>query len=647
MCGISGRISSDNNSFIQEMVDSIKHRGPDNNDMLKLKNVELGHTRLSVLDLSENSNQPLWDINRHACIVFNGEIYNYKELRAKLVELGYKFTSDGDAEVIVNLYLEYGLSSFEMLNGIFAYALWDANIEELILIRDRFGVKPLYYTEQDQSFSFSSEIKSLLTDPNVSRSINFDAMLRTIVLLWSPGPETILDGVFKLEPGHYLRVKGQRIIEKYEYASLPSYTPKKQSLNQAKDNIEEALQSSIKEQLVSDVPLGFFLSGGLDSSLIVAMAKKFYDSPLECFTIKSMQLNGENDGFKDDLPYAKKVAQDLSVPLHIVEANPEIIKYLYWMVYHLDEPQADLAPLNVSLICSAAKKKGIKVLFSGAGGDDIFTGYRRHFAVRAEKFWSWMPVIFRKALQQGSKKLSKKSSFSRRVAKAFAYAALPEDERLLSYFYWMDPLRARNLFTDEVKAKLSDNPMSLLLNDLKRQPVKNSLEKMLYLERRYFLVDHNFNYTDKMSMAHGIEVRVPFLSSKVMDCASQIPTKLKCKGKQGKWILKKFAEKYLSRSIIYRKKSGFGVPLRHWLKHDLKEVVDDLLSESSLKRRGIFDYEEVKKIIDLDRSGEQDYSYSILSVLCIEVWCRIFIDDHLSKNNTTSSLNKKYSLEAV
>jgi asparagine synthase (glutamine-hydrolysing) len=630
MCGIVGVLGDCSFQQLQVMAKKIANRGPDNLSVLSFDNVHLAHARLSIIDLSLHSNQPLWDIKRKACIVFNGEIYNYKALRDELIDLGYTFTSDGDAEVIVNLYLHYGLACLEKLTGIFAFALWDTRSSELLLARDPFGVKPLYYTENKNGFYFSSEMKSLLVNPNVSRELNYDAIFRSLVFLWSPGPETVLKNIFKLEPGTYLRVKARNIIEKTKYSEWPHYQPEKTNVRQACNALQDALKTSVEEQLVSDVPVGFFLSGGLDSSLIVAMAKKTGLADFECFTIKSERTQKKKDGFVDDLPYARTVAKHVGVHLNEVEVKPDMFKRLAWMMYHLDEPQADPAPLNVSLICEEARNKSIKVLFSGAGGDDVFTGYRRHYAIQLEKYWSWLPVWMRRGLQKRCENLPTRDPKLRRLAKMFAYAGESNNARLLSYFYWIKPEIVRELFTDEIKNKLSDNPMAGLLDELKNRPEKNALEKMLYLERRYFLVDHNLNYTDKMSMAHGVEVRVPFLEKRVAECASRIHTKFKQHGRHGKWILKKMAERYLPKSVIYRSKVGFGVPLRDWLKHDLRELVDELLGEKSLTQRGLFKYESVQRLIIEDRLGEQDYSYPIFALLCMELWCRIFIDGDTS-----------------
>lgn len=642
MCGIAGVIGNCSSDLIDQMLSKMSHRGPDNISTISIGETHLAHARLSIIDLSSVSNQPLWDINKQACIVFNGEIYNYKELRNDLLALGYIFTSEGDAEVILNLYLEYGVDCLLQLNGIFAFSIWDVRSQELFVARDPFGVKPLYYSQNTEGFYFASELKSLLVHPSISRELNSDALLRTIVFLWSPGPETIIKNIFKLEPGQYLIVKNRKIVKHQSYYTWPKYAPNNSSIDEICNELQESLKESVKAQLVSDVPVGAFLSGGLDSSLIVAIAKEQGVQQLDCFTIDSVRPEDNNDGFVNDLPYAKRVAKYLNLPLNILKVDSDIVNLLNKMLYHLDEPQADPAPLNVLLICEEARKCGIKVLFSGAGGDDLFTGYRRHLAVYYEKLWCWLPTWARKFIQFYSRKLKKNKPILRRLSKIFNYTSLAENERILSYFYWIDPDIVRNLFTDKIQNLLTDNPMQSMLDELDAYAGQNAVEKMLSIERRYFLADHNFNYTDKMAMAHGVEVRVPFLDKGVVNVAAGIKTSIKQRGFVGKWILKKMAERYLPKSIVYRSKSGFGAPLQRWMKKDLKFLLDDTLGEESIRKRGLFKFEEVQKLRDKNSNGEEYYDYPLFALVCIELWCRIFIDQSIQEE-AVKSLNIEFA----
>ncbi|EJE8737476.1 asparagine synthase (glutamine-hydrolyzing) [Vibrio vulnificus] len=625
MCGIVGAIGDLESSLVEDMVQQMSHRGPDNISTYSSENVHLGHARLSIIDLSQSSNQPLWDVQKKACIVFNGEIYNYKELQTELESQGIDFNSSGDAEVLLNMYLAYGIKALNKISGIFSFAIWDDTKQSLVVARDHYGVKPLYYVQQDGEFYFASEIKSLLCIPKVKKEINLDTLFRTLIFLWNPGEETLLEGVKKVKPAHYMIVKDGAVAKYERYWSWPAYNPQNtvpESTHQSR--VLDAVRGAVEEQLVADVKVGSFLSGGLDSSLIVALAAHKLDGKIDTFTIDSGGESQSKEGFSDDLPYAKQVAGYLGVELDVLKVNPDIVSLLPKMIYHLDELQADPAPLNVLLICENAKKQGIKVLLSGAGGDDIFTGYRRHYAVTAERYWSWLPKFGRTVLKGATQCLPKGKASSRRVAKAFQYADLDGDERLLSYFYWMDPKVARDLFAKP--EKISASPMQFILDEMADVSTDDPVERMLTLEQKYFLVDHNFNYTDKMSMATGVEVRVPFLDKNVVNVASQVPSKLKQKGRIGKSILKKAAEEVLPNSVIYRSKSGFGAPLRAWLKGDLAELVDDLLSVEKVKARGIFNAEKIQALLAEDRANKADYSYPIFAMLCFELWCQQFID---------------------
>lgn len=625
MCGIAGGYGRLDIKVLEEMAQKMSHRGPDYLSFSSINNVHLAHARLSIIDLSSDSNQPMWDSQSRACIVFNGEIYNYRELRKELEDKGVTFRSQGDAEVLLNFYLEEGENCLNKLSGIFSFAIWDTQNEHLFIARDNYGVKPLYYAVTSEGFYFASEIKSLLCVESVQSGINLDSLFRSLVFLWSPGEETLIKDIKKVKPAHFMIVKAGKIVRYEKYWDWPAYNPDASidSLEH-QDHIVNALNSAVKEQLVADVKVGSFLSGGLDSSLLVALAKQNLESGIRCFTIDSGSADQAKDGFEDDLPYAKKVASYLDVELDVLKVTPDITQLLPKMIYHLDELQADPAPLNVLLICEQAKKQGVKVLLSGAGGDDIFTGYRRHYAVKAEKYWAWLPKPARSILKSVTAVLPKGHAVPRRISKAFQYADLSADQRLLSYFFWLDPSVALGLF--KYPEQVSKTPFQFIYDELAKVETDDPVERMLVLEQKYFLVDHNFNYTDKMSMATGVEVRVPFLDKRVADVASKVPSALKQEGRIGKSILKKAAGKFLPQDVIYRPKSGFGAPLRTWLKNDLSEFVDTLLSADTINKRGIFNAEKVQQLLDDDRAGRADYSYPIFALLCFEIWCQQFLD---------------------
>ena len=320
MCGIAGAYGQLSQNELKNMVKEMGHRGPDYSSYESIDNVHLGHARLSIIDLSSASNQPLWNDDNTACIIFNGEIYNFKALKVLLEKKGYLFNSNGDAEVLLNLYVEYGTGLFEHLNGIFSFAIWDQKKQLLLLARDHFGVKPLYYFQNDEGFYFASEIKSLIQVDSLKKSINYDALLRTLVFLWSPGEDTLLEGVNKVKPSHYMVVEKGRIQQQTRFWSWPDYQVNNLTAEQAATDVYKSLEASVADQLVSDVPVGAFLSGGLDSSLLVAFAKKIGNKNLECFTIDIGNTSNGNDGFADDLPFAKKAAeQGVDGLIHITD----------------------------------------------------------------------------------------------------------------------------------------------------------------------------------------------------------------------------------------------------------------------------------------------------------------------------------------
>lgn len=637
MCGIAGFNGSFSSEALRQMGARIAHRGPDSSGEFFSPQHQTGlvHTRLSIIDLSPAGHQPMLDDSGQVAIVFNGEIYNFRELRKALESKGYGFHGHSDTEVLLNLYLQHGEAMLSKLNGVFAFAIWDARNGTVFVARDPLGVKPLYYSETAAGVVFASELKALLVNPEVSREIDAYAVLMHLTYLWCPAPHTILAEVKKLPPGHAMVLAHGKIQRQWKYYELP-YDQKIQQMSAegAAELVEQAVRTAVERQMVADVPVGAFLSGGLDSSAVVAFAKQSNPGVrLQCFTI-GLEDAGK-DGFADDLPYAKRVAEHLGVDLHTVHVGPEMAQHLEKMIYHLDEPLADPAPLNALFISQLAREHGIKVLLSGAGGDDIFSGYRRHYALQQERYWSWLPCGARNLLATGSSLLPVGNPTLRRVRKAFEYAGLDADDRLVSYFYWAGPTRLRNLLSARCQADIGTHQVAEpLLSALSNMPSDaNALNRMLFLESKFFLPDHNLNYTDKMSMATGVEVRVPLLDLDLVSLAARLPVEFKQRGREGKWIFKKAMENYLPHDVIYRPKTGFGAPLRAWLHSEsqLRPLLRDILSDESIERRGIFNAKVVRTMIDEDARGAVDATYTIFSMMCIELWCRIFLDEDINK----------------
>jgi asparagine synthase (glutamine-hydrolysing) len=640
MCGIAGvsypmpyGVSAER---LQESLAALAHRGPDDSGIFQDQDgrIALAHARLSILELSHLGHQPMLSREGQYALVFNGEIYNYRELREELISDGFIFNGESDTEVLLNLLIQKCVNQGDLsnalkkINGVFSFAFWNDEQTQLIIARDALGVKPLYYHANKHCFAFASEIKALQPLMDEVWALDPKALDRYLTFLWSPGHLTPAKGVHKLGPGEALTVKNGRVIDRITWYRLPvfqSTTPLMKVLDAVRST-EHYLRQAVHRQMNADVPLGAFLSGGLDSSSIVAFARE-QNPEIRCFTIET--AGPVEAGMSDDLPYARSVAKYLKVPLDVVQIDASrMASDLESMVIQLDEPLADPAPLNVLYISRLARECGIKVLLSGAGGDDLFTGYRRHRALALDRYWQWAPVALRQNLERLSQRLDSRHSIGRRLRKYMNGAALDGDARLVNYFRWNRREDLHALYSENFKAELNDNeaeaPMLEFLNGL--PPTTSQTERLLALEQHFFLPDHNLTYTDKMSMAVGVEVRVPFLDLDLVEFAHRIPEHFKQRGSEGKWVLKKAMENHLPKTVIYRPKSGFGAPLRRWMQFELKELVAEVLSEQSLKRRGLFEPKAVQRLITANDLGIVDGSYTLLSLLCIEIWSRHFID---------------------
>jgi asparagine synthase (glutamine-hydrolysing) len=664
MCGIAGFSGNFSEQLLSSMGAAIAHRGPNGQGAMVLpqpeSSVGLAHRRLSIIDLSPAGHQPMTvscskcsksssnpSDARRLWLTYNGEVYNYRELHHELRAKGHTFKSKTDSEVLLHLYAEEGTGMLSRLNGMFAFAIYDGRIHgqrdgvhpgDLFLARDGLGIKPLYYTQTKSGFLFASEIKALLQCPETSRTLDPVALHYYLAYLWAPSPWTMLKGVNKLSPGQALLVRSGHIVNQWTFYDLPYGRP---WLDRSEDDIaaelRDRVETAVSRQLVSDVPVGAFLSGGLDSSAIVAMMRRI--NPKGTLTCYSIGFANDTDleGSPSDLPYARAVSKHLGIHLNEIEVKPDIIQHLQRMLYYLDEPQGDPAPINALLIAEQARRDGIPVLLSGAGGDDIFSGYRRHWALKMERLWGWLPQRIRLGIARWSTKSGNginsitPSGFYRRITKVFAHAHLSPEDRMIAYFYWSGEEIRRSLYSRELADELDEvdtaEPLRRSLHRIRGEC--DSLNRMLYLDAKHFLADHNLNYTDKMGMAAGVEIRVPLLDLELVDFATRIPSAMKQKGRIGKAIFKKAMESDLPNNVIYRPKSGFGVPLRRWLKRELRDVVDDTLSAHSLKQRGLFDPRSVQCLVDLDREGRVDGSYTVFSMICIELWCRAFLDDRV------------------
>ncbi len=627
MCGISGFLGDFEKHLLIEMNNIQAHRGPDDEGIYfePAYNVGLAHRRLSIIDLTASGHQPMVSHDGRYVIVFNGEIYNFKSLRREIERQGVVFQSHSDTEVLLELYRIHGRNMLSMLNGIFAFAIWDMSTKKLFLTRDHFGVKPLYYAQTPSGVIFASEIKALLCDRKLSREIDRDAAASYLTYLWSPGERTMLRAVRKLEPGYAMIVDSQGIREKWRYYDIPrSYVDSNITYLEAIELVCDGLKAAVTRQMVSDVEVGAFLSGGLDSSALVALAQKITpERNMNCFTIN---YNESNNELISDIPYARCAAKHLGVKLHEVHVGSDIIKRLPEMIYYLDEPQADPAALNTMLICELARSHGIKVLLSGAGGDDLFTGYRRHKAAKYEYLWDAVPASLRGLIAGMISRMPMQSTVARRTKKLLQGISAPRNQRLVNYFHWLPAASVADLFQTNT-ADLGRYASDLISERLNHHSKGVSdIRRVLDVDAKYFLTDHNLNYTDKMGMARGVEVRVPFLDIDLVALAATIPDKFLIRNGQTKWILKKAMEGILPRKIIYRPKTGFGVPLRQWIRGPLRPIINDTFASETFRSRGLFNTNTVMRLMEDTLTGRKDGAYALLGVLCVELWCQQFVD---------------------
>lgn len=633
MCGIAGLIGGSINELqMNKALASMKHRGPDADGIFTEPDITLLHTRLSIQDLSEKASQPMFSADGRYIIIFNGEIYNHREIRKSLAEKEQEFQSESDTETLLYGFIHFGKAILEKLNGIFAFAIYDKEKRQLFAARDAFAVKPFYYHFAKGNFTFASEIKTILTLKDIDKTINPNALFQTLILQWQLGEDTGFKEVKKLLPGHFIELN----IDDLNHYKIRKWT--KENFVGNYENLSEeewiimldkALNESVERQLLSDKPIAYFLSGGLDSSLLLAIAHKI--DPLktkQAFTIDAGKAF-QKEGFSEDLPYAKLVAQHLNIELEIISADINFLNDFDAMIYQLDEAQADITPLFVQQISKAAKAKGYDVLIGGVGGDDVFSGYRRHQALAYENKITNTPLFLRKIAKQLVQLLPNNTN-TRRIKKAAKTIDLTGFQRIVSYFFWNDKEVINNLFTNEFQAQLNSNNIEdFFIKTLNEIPNEhNKLNQLLHLEMSSFLPCHNLNYTDKMGMAEGVEIRVPYLDNELVALAAKIPPELKMKGKTTKYLLKKVAEKYLPKEVIYRSKTGFGAPIRTWMQEDkvFQNAVWERLNRPSFIHRNIFNQKAIEQLFQDTIHKKRDNSYTLLSLLAIECWLRQFAD---------------------
>jgi asparagine synthase (glutamine-hydrolysing) len=598
----------------------------------------LGHRRLAIIDTTSTGHEPMLSRSGRFVLTFNGEIYNYRELREQLRSLGHDFRSQSDAEVLLAAFEEWGTSCFTRLNGMFAFGIWDNQDRTLMVARDHVGVKPAYYAHipgsngKPSSFVFASEIKAILSTGLVRPGINPEALNQFLTFLWSPDPNTLFEGIRTVPPAHFVTFKNNevKVMEWWDVSFDQVIEGKKEKWWQ--NRTLETLDRVVKMEMVSDVPLGAFLSGGIDSSGIVALMQRHsHGRAIETYTVGMASKDLRYDIVPDDVRWARRVNGQLLTEYHEIILDPSVADLLPKLVYHMEEPPIDMA--IPSYLVSQAARETLKVMLSGMGGDEVFAGYPRQLAMKIARVFDPVPQLLRSPLMKTISGvlpggLPGKFTAPLRNAKKFARsAALDFEDRYLGYGTY---------FTDEAKHRLYSDDWRALTQGFDAYATHRSyfakvskaapLNRLLYVDLKTFLPCLNLMTTDKTSMAANLEVRVPYLNRELIEMAATMPPRLKLHGLKRKYVLKRALERVLPRDVVWRKKAGFGAPIRAWLRGPLRPLVSDLLSEETVKRRGLFRPKEVKRVVDANLSGREDYSLQVFQLLGLELWQRTFID---------------------
>jgi asparagine synthase (glutamine-hydrolysing) len=656
MCGISGVVNCGDRETLARMTQVQAHRGPDDSGLWDRKfpdgsYIGLGSRRLAILDLSLVGHMPMCNEDRTVWITYNGEIYNFVELRQELENKGHHFASHTDTEVIVHLYEEEGPDCVKRLNGMFAFAICDlrAPTPTLFVARDHFGVKPFYYFHDGRRFAFASEIKALLQIPEIEPELDPESLHQYLTFLWVPDPKTMFRRILKLPAGHYATLrKGDLKLTQYWDLTFPaasqSYVRSEADLA---EEVRERFRRSVEAQMVSDVPIGAFLSAGLDSSGIVAMMTRATNHPVRTYTVTFPRKYRVGENTLDDPDVATRLARHLGCENQRIVVEPDVTDLLPRLVWHMDEPTADPAIITAYLVCREARKQAT-VLLSGVGGDELFAGYRKHIAHYWAQAYQRLPAVAGRAAAAGLAALPSLRGTalkgSLRLAKKMTRgASLDAVDRFITNCTYLDANQKSGLYSSAMMTEASrSEPDSCHRAAFDRVRDADFLHQMLYLDTKIFMTSLNLTYNDKMSMASSVEVRVPFLDRELAEfVAWNVPPHMKLKGflrPTTKYIFRQAMRDILPREVLRQPKAGFAAPVDYWLAHDLKEMVDDLLSPAQVLKRGLFQPAAVQRFVDEHRSGRQDWSMQIWQFLTLELWMQTFLDGGARKFESETGL---------
>jgi asparagine synthase (glutamine-hydrolysing) len=649
MCGICGEIDFSNGVSvqpIQRMCKVLTHRGPDDQGMVFIKGnqylevkdssefipdenafeVALGHRRLSIIDLSMAAHQPMCNEDGSIWIVFNGEIYNFQEIRDGLEKKGHRFKSKSDTEVILHAYEEFGVECLNHFRGMFAFAIWDSKLQRLFMARDRLGKKPLVYTHQNGHLAFASEIKALLQIPGFERKVNDHALHHYLTYQYVPSPDSIFEGIKKLPPAHYLLYdrKGNIRIERYWKLKFNSNHQNYTDAQELGDRIQTELEESVKLRLISDVPLGAFLSGGVDSSLIVGIMAKLSGNPVKTFSI------GFEEKDFDELSYARLVSNHFSTEHHEFVVKPNAIEMLPKLVWHYNEPFADSSAIPTYCVANMTKDF-VKVVLTGDAGDENFAGYPRYLRSRWVASFTKIPEKLRRNLLpsflRALSTLGWREKTLNRLSDFMESLSTDQGRNYAEQIKIFNAKEKEDIYTEDFRKKVGEiDPLDFLLKKFEDSGTENLLEQLLYVDMNSYLPEDLLVKMDIATMANSLEARVPFLDHKFMELVAGIPSQLKLKGSKTKFILKTAFNGFLPDAIFKRRKMGFGVPVSRWFRNELKDYVYDILLDPRTLNRGYFRREGVQRLLNDHIALRYDHSAKIWALLFLEMWFRVFID---------------------
>ena len=624
MCGICGTAGFADQDLLKRMCDAMRHRGPDAEGYYTDGSAAgLGMRRLSIIDLA-GGQQPMTDERQRYRLVFNGEIYNHQELRRQLEAKGHRFTSQADTEAIVHLYEESQERCVEQLNGDFAFAIWDTATQRLFLARDRLGVKPLYYWHGSQRFAFASELKALLCLPEVSKALDLEALDSYLTFLYIPAPRSIFREIQKLPAGCFLTVeRGAVRITRY-WRLVPGTGGPSVPGGEVQEAIVAQLREAVRVRLMSDVPLGVFLSGGIDSSCVTALMSQCSRQRVQTFSL----------GFErpyasySELPAARVAATTFRTDHHEFIVKPDIASLLPQVVWHMDEPFADSSALLTFLIAREARH-AVTVALTGIGGDEVFGGYPRYLGAWASLSYERLPRRLRAGLARIAERLPETHT-SRNVTgwmKRFTHGGLESRER--RYLHWIsfvhEPLK-RRLYTAKLQASLEGGDPYAASYDVLTESAEAFLDQVNLLDLETYLPDDLLVMGDKMSMAHGLEVRVPFCDHRLVELAVAIPLRQRLQGFRLKGLLKHAMAPLLPPPLLHKPKQGFMVPIGQWMRRELQPLCAELLSREAVRKRGLFSPEVVDELASRHRHGAEDLTHPLYALMVLELWCQQYLD---------------------